>query len=419
MTDIVYFEGVIPNVRQSNFKFLTIAVLAIVSFVFSACNPAKTTGGGSSDAAATINGKTIGMEEVERVVKQQGQGQEDKLSKLELAQARLQILDGLIQQEVMYQKAEKEGVSPKDEDVTAEFNKAKQASGLSQEKFDEELKKAGQTEATAREAIKKQLAIKNLVDKISSKVEPPKDSEIEGFFNGNKEAYVKRKGVKLAAIVIDPANGGEGDKTIDEQSAVLKGNEIIKQLKAGADFAALARDNSEDQSRLQGGDLGYISEDQLKQGFPAQIAATLMNPQFPVGQVIATPMQGKYYVFKLQERSDRDEAQTLETPGVRADATNRLIEARKQLLAGSYQAVAMDEAKVENFLAKRIVENPNELSGARPADSNANSNANVAAPSPSVPVNTNTTVNTNAKPAANATAKPAVAPRANTKANTK
>ena len=401
--------------RKATLIISAIAFLALAAVIFSACNSGSaTTTDGDPAVAATVNGKPISIEEVERVVKQQGQGQEAKLSKLELAQARLQVLDNLIQQEVMYQKAEKEGVVPKDEEVTAEFNKTKQASGLSQEKFDEEMKKAGQTEETARETIKKQLAIKNLIDKISSKVEPPKDNEVEGFFNGNKEAFVKRKGVKLAAIVIDPSNSGEGDKTIDEQSAVLKGNELLKQLKAGADFATLARENSEDQSSLQGGDLGYISEDQLKQGFPPQVAAALMNPQFAIGQYIATPMQGKFYIFKLQDRSDRDEAQTLETPGIRENVINRLIEARKQLLAASYQAMAMDEAKIENNLAKRIVENPNDLSGARPASSDSNSNVNTNPVASNANAAANINVNANAKPAINAK------PAANTKvANTK
>lgn len=401
--------------RHSNFKFSAIAALAVFSFLLTACpsSPTSNTAGGSvnpGDAAASVNGKTIKMEEVERVIKQQGQGQEGKLSPLELAQGRLQVLDGLIQQEVMYQKAEKEGVLPKDEDITVEFNKLKQQSNLTQEKFDEEMKKAGQTEASIRESLKKQLAIKNLVERISSKVEQPKDAEVEAFFNSNKEAYIKRKGVKLAAIVVDPTNSGEGDKTIDEQSAVLKGNEIIKQIQAGADFATLARENSEDQSRLQGGDLGYISEEQMKQTFPAQVIAAMMNPQTKFGQIIPTPMQGKFYIFKLQDRSDKDEAQTLETPGVRQDALTRLVEARKQLLAASYQAQAMNEAKIENFLAKQIVDNPNNLSGARPAGSetNTNANANTNANTSSNTNATNASSNANARPAGNANA-----PRAN------
>lgn len=258
----VNYEGVKAIVQNSNFKIFSIAFL-VVAFSLNACtgNTASSTTGNSgnvdvNETAATVNGKVIKLQEVERVIKQQGQGQESRLSPLELAQARLQVLEGLIQQEVMFQKAEKESAVPTEEQVTAELNKRKTASGLSQEEFDKKLKEADETDATLRETIKKGLAIQTLTDKITGKIEPPRDSEIDAFYTGNKEAFVKKKGVKIAAIIIDPKNTGQGDTTTNEQEAVLKGNEIIKQLQQNPDvFATLARENSEDQSRLQGGDL--------------------------------------------------------------------------------------------------------------------------------------------------------------------
>jgi parvulin-like peptidyl-prolyl isomerase len=394
------FQGVKAIVQKPNFKIFSIAFLAISAFVLTGCEGGAGGAGvtpGDNETAATVNGRAIKLQEVERVIKQQGQGQEGRLSPLELAQARLQVLESLIQQEVMFQKAEKEGHVPPDEDVNAEFNRRRTGSGMSAEEFEKRMKEIGETEASAREAIKRSLAIQRLTDKITGKVEPPKDSEIDAFYAGNKEAFVKKRGVKLAAIVIDPSDGGEGDTTRNEQEAVIRGNEIIKQLQQGADFANLAREHSEDQSRLQGGDLGYVSEEEMRQTFPPQVAATLMDPKFQVGQILPTPMQGKFFILKLQERSDRDENLTLESPGVRQQVTESLINVRKQLLAASYQMMAMNEAKIENFLAKKVIDNPNELSGARPAgaetpaNTNTETNANVNAA-----VNTNTTVNTNA-----------------------
>lgn len=423
MIQKVYFEGVKAIVRNLNIKAVAVLSLLIATLAFSSCNNGTTmtnsNGSGTVDpneTAATVNGKAIKLEEIERGLKQQTQGQDNRLSPLELAAARLQILQGLIEQEVMFQKAEKEGSVPTDEEVTAEYNRTRQQSGVSQEQWDKLMKDSGQTEASARDTIKKSLAIKKLVDKITGKIEPPKDSEIEAFYNGNKEAFVKKRGVKLAAIVVDPANAGEGDLTTDEQSAVLKGNEILKKLGTGADFATVARESSEDQSKFQGGDLGYISEEQMKQqNFPAQVIATLMNPQFEVGRVLPSPMMGKFYIFKLQERSDKDENVTLESPGVRQKVTDELINSRKQLLAASYQAIAMNEAKVENFLAQKVVANPNELSGARPAgvepaNTNANVNTNTAtantnANSANTNSAANTTANVNAVNKANANAK--------------
>ena len=404
MKDIVNFQGAKSTVHKFNIKIFTIAILAVATFALNACQSGatgNTTGGGdaaSNETAATVNGKAIKFEEVERAVKQQAQGQEAKLSPLELAQARLQVLESLIQEEVMFQKAEKETVVPKDEDVTLELNKQKTSSGMSAEEFDRRLKEAGETEASLREKIKKKMAIESLVDRVTAKIEPPRDSEIDAFYNGNKEAFVKKKGVKLAAIVVDPANSGEGDTTTNEVEAVQRGNEIINQIRQGGDFASIAREKSEDQTRMQGGDLGYVSEEELKQNFTPQVAANLMDPKFPIGQVTGAQMQGKYYILKLQERSDKDENITLETPGIRQQVTDSLVNARKQLLAASYQAIAMNEAKIENYLAKKVVENPNNLSGARPASAetpiaNTNTNVNAAA---NANANSNTKTNTNA-----------------------
>ena len=412
MIDIVNFEGVKATVQKPNFKFFSIVFLAIIAaFTLNACtNTGTTTTAGGvnnvdpNETAATVNGKAIKREEVERVIKQQGQGQEAKFSPLELAKARLQVLDSLIQNEVLYQKAEKEGTIPSDDDVTVEFNKQKTASGKSADQIAKDMEASGLTDASAREAIKKQLAIQRLIDKVTGKIEPPKDSEIDAFYNGNKDAFVNKRGAKLAAIVIDPANSGEGDTTTNEQEAVLKGNEIIKQLQQGADFASIAREKSEDQSKLQGGDLGYISEDEMKQTFPPQVAARIMDPRFTVGQILPTPMQGKFYIFKLQERNEKDENLTLESPGVRQKVTDSLVNARKELLSASYASMAMNEAKIENYLAKKVVDNPNELSGARPASAetpNTNSSTNT-----NLNANTNASVNanTNVKAAVNANA---------------
>lgn len=420
MKQIVNFEGVKATVQNTRNKFLNVAFLAVASVGLIGCQssgPSASTAGSPNvdpnETAATVNGKAIKLEEVERGIKQQAQGQESKLSPLELAQARLQILEGLIQNEVLYQKAEKEGTVPSDQDVTLEINKRKTASQLSAEKFDEQMKQAGMTEASFRETIKKGLAVQKLVDKITGKIEPPKDSEIDAFYNGNKQAFVKKRGVKLAAIVIDPADNGEGDATKSPADAAIKIKEIAAQLQSNADFATVAREKSEDQSRLQSGDLGYISEDELRQSFSEEIAAGFMNPQFPIGKV-AGPfnIQGKYFIFKLQERSDKDENLTLESPGIRQQVIDSLINARKQLLSQSYAAVAMNEAKVENYLAQKVVGNPNELSGARPAGASetptANTNANTAVNSNAVANTANTNTNKpgiSGLPAANANVK--------------
>ena len=403
--------------QQFKFKLLAIAILAVASLGIISCGPPPDPAvngqtAGPTGNAATVNGKAVTLAEVERAAKQKAGDQWSKLSPLELAQLRLQVLQELIQTQVMYQKAEAEKTIPRDDDVTAEFNKLKTSSGKSAEEFQKEMEKQGETEATVREGLKKQLAINKLVEKVSGKIEPPKDSEIEAFFKGNPEAFVKKRGVKLSAVVVDPRKSGEGDKTYDEASSALVIKEIGTKLNQGADFATVAREYSEDQSRANGGDLGAISEEQLKQSYPQLVG--FMNPQFPIGK-LAGPfnLEGKFYIFKLVERSDKDETETLETTGVRQKITDALTRGRKDLVSQAYMAQAMNEAKIDNLLLKKIIESPNDLSGARPAstpDANANTNANTA----NANSNANAKANTNVTNTANANAKPVANSAANT-----
>ncbi len=418
MIRIVNFEGVKAIVQKPNFKIFSIAFLAITAFALNACtsnsaNSSKTEGGvDPNETAATVNGKAIKLEDVERGIKEQGKGEEAKFSPLELAAARLQVLDSLIQQEVLFQKAEKEQTVPSDEDVTVEFNKQKTGSGLSQEQFDAKLKEIGETDASARERLKKTLAIQKMIDKITGKIEPPKDNDIEAFYKSNPESFKNKRGAQLAAIVIDPADNGEGDTTKNQIEAQQKAKEVGQRILQGADFATVARESSEEpNTRTSGGDWRYFAEDEMKQTLGADVADYIMK-NMQNGQLVprAIPLDGKILIIKLQRKVEKDEDLTLESPNVRQQITDYLTNQRKELLKQSFAAMAMNDAKIENFLAKKVVENPNELSGARPAVVGTPSNTNT---------NANTTTNSNANTNVNANTKVETKSPANTNVNAK
>ncbi|MCO6511561.1 MAG: peptidylprolyl isomerase, partial [Aridibacter famidurans] len=263
---------------------------------------------------------------------------------------------------------------------------------VSQEQWDKQLKDSGTSEEELKLSLKKEMAINKLIEKITGKIEPPKDSEIEAFYNGNKEAFKARRGAQFAAIVIDPNKVFEGDTTTNEVEAQQRAKELGDRLLGRrADFATIAREFSEDpQTRARGGDWRYFTEQEMAQTFGQNFANYVMN-EAQNGDIIpqAIPLEGKILILKVQQKKEKDEDQTLETPGVREQITKALIDSRKQLLSESYAAVAMSEAKIENFLARKVIENPNELSGARPAGQDQPANTNAA------PVNANVE-NTNA-----------------------
>ncbi len=171
--------------------------------------------------------------------------------------------------------------------------------------------------------------------------------------------FVKKRGVRLAAIVIDPSDSALFDLTRNTAEADQKVKEVVGKLsQPGSDFASLAREYSEDPSKLQV-TLGISANRNSNKNFGEMVSVGFMNRQFKAGNITApTVLNGKRYIFKLQERVEKDETLRCCSPDVRFQINEHLVNARKQLLAAAYQTVAMNEARIQNFLAKKFVDNP-------------------------------------------------------------
>jgi parvulin-like peptidyl-prolyl isomerase len=349
----------------------TVALLALIALVCNAC----ASGGGSeakdSTVAATVNGKTIMLAEVERALNQQAGGKQSQLSQLELAQARLQILASLIQREVLFQRAEREKVLPTEDQITALINQQKTQSGMTDDAFQKSLTEQNLTMESLRAEARKDIAIKSLQDKFSSKI-TVNDKEVEEFYNANRQQFVSARGAALAVIIVDPAdNSSQGISSANdaknEAEAKLKIDNLYQQLKGGADFASVARSKSEDATSLvRGGDIGFFSEDGLKQaGLPKELMDLLMGME--VGSFTEPKLvNGRWYLFKLAEKRLQTENLTLESPGVRQQITQALTNQRRDILNAALLEVAMNEAKIVNSLSANMLANPSNL-GLRPA----------------------------------------------------
>jgi peptidyl-prolyl cis-trans isomerase SurA len=352
-------------------------IIAGLGLVFAACGStgsgSSTTGGaagsgGATDVAATVNGKNVMLSEVDRLISQQFQGQQSKLSPLELAQARLQVLDTLIQKEVLFQRAEKEGLLPKDDEINQFLTELKQQSGMTEEEFQKKLKEQGQTVEMLRDEARKQKAIQKLQDQVNAKI-TVRDEEVQDFYNNNRQRFVNPRGVGLASIVVDPADNGAQDDAKNETEAKVKVDGIYAQLKSGADFATVARARSEDATNARGGDLGFATEDELKQnGFPPALIEQFFGPM-QVGSYTAPVLfpNKRWYIFKLQSKQLQNENLTFDSPGVRQQITQALTDQRKQILNAALLEVAMAEAKIINNLASDMLAKPEMMSGMRQA----------------------------------------------------
>ena len=387
-------------------KLGLVVFATLIALGSTACNQGGGNGGGMDNTvAATVNGKNIMLSEVEKLITQQTQGQQTQLSPLQLAQARLQVLESLIQREVLYQRAQKENLLPNEEEITSAINKKKQESGITDEEFQKQLKQQNMTNEALREEARKDIAITKLQEKYNGKI-TISDREVEDYYNSNRQQFVSARGVALAVIIVDPADnstqGIQSDAKNDAE-AKLKIDNVYQQLKSGADFATVARARSEDyDSLVRGGDIGFFSEDRLKQtGFPKELTDQFMGSMQIGGFTEPRQVSNRWYIFKLEERRLQTENLTLESPGVRQQITQALVKAQQDILNGALLEVALTEAKVVNNLAISMLNTPSNL-GLRPATRES------VAPSASPTASAATTPKPAApSPVASATATPA------------
>jgi peptidyl-prolyl cis-trans isomerase SurA len=355
-----------------------------------ACGEANSSAGsGGDEVAATVNGVNIPIKDLDRVIAQQFGGQEDQLSQLsqiEQASARIQALNSLITQEALYQQAQKENIVPSEDEINRFIQSYKVERALTEEAFDEERKKSNQTKEQFREFVKKQLSIEKLYEKAQTQLKV-QDREIADIYNSGPTQFSIQPGVALSDIVIDPKDNGAKFDAKDEGQAEQRVRDLKARLNNGADFATIARQYSEHDSAMRSGDIGFLPRSRFadllpqQMGLPASVGDKLyaMEP----GDV-TEPLRdaaGRWHILKVTGKQTETRDRKLDDPSVRKEIQDTILAQRRQVLDQAIQARARDEAKIENFLARRMLENPNSFGVLRPSPT-ANTGAASASPSP-------------------------------------
>ena len=75
---------------------------------------------------------------------------------------------------------------------------------------------------------------------------------------------------------------------------------------------------------------------------------------------------GRWHIFKLTGKQTETRDRTLDDPGVRKEISDAILSQRKQIVTAALQARARDDARIENNIAKRTLDNPNSFGVLRP-----------------------------------------------------
>ena len=347
--------------RSAAFLLLSGALLAVAS----GCHRAP-----APDVVATVNGKDLLRADLERqyqIVKiSQGPAPEDP-SPEQADIARLTILRGMIDDEILQQRAVRLNVVASDEDVNAKITEMKLP--YTQEEFDKQLTQRKETLDDLRREVRHQLTESKLINKeIDSKINIT-DAEITNFYALHKADFnFIEPRYSIARIVVSNApspqtNNLQNNKAADAVDARNKIQALHKKLESGEDFGVVAMNFSEDKDTASnGGEMGFVLESALHQAATPEVydAITRLNP----GQYSdVLPMNGGpipkskpigYAIYKLISKEAAGQ-RTLTDVRVQAAIRQSLREVHAQLLRTAYQEVLRDDAKVHNYLADQIL----------------------------------------------------------------
>jgi peptidyl-prolyl cis-trans isomerase SurA len=334
--------------------FSALIVAAIVLLAQISCKKSSPKG-----VAAVVNGHSVTYTELEKIYQSQFPQPVEGSSEDQVMNQKLEVLNSLIMNEILLQRAEKLGLAAVDADVDTELNKMK--APYTKEEFDRQLAERKLSLDDLKSQVRRQLTVDKLVNKEITSHIAISDSDVANFYNANKASFnLAEPQVHMAQILVTPyadpnVRNLKNSKAQNVAEAKAKIADIAARLKRGEDFAMLAQNYSEDANTApSGGDMGFISESSLEKASPELRKLVISLQPGAVSQVIAT--NEGFRILKVISREPAGQRE-LNDPRVQQSIRDTLLNRKDQLLKAAYYEVARNSSKIDNYMARTIVEN--------------------------------------------------------------
>ena len=238
-----------------------------------------------TDVIAEVDGSKLTRAQLDLEVKKKMQEMQGKIPADKITQAtaaiRKQLVDDFIVRTLLLNEVNRRKIVATDKEIADAMNAMKEniPPGTTLEEF---MKKNGVSSEQLRQEITLGIRINKLVNTTKTAKAIPSEKEIQEFYKGNKEKFKTPESVHARHILVAKTAGEEEKaKTAKREKA----ENLRKQLLAGADFAAVAKENSDCPSKNQGGDLGTFTKGQMVKPFET---AAFSQKKNEIGPVVET-----------------------------------------------------------------------------------------------------------------------------------
>src|SRR5262245_56990386 len=291
--------------------------------------------------AAVVNGEVITYSQVralsapqERLLRQQYTG--DELAK-KLTELRELALRDLIDRRLVIQSFKKESYEIPDHIVDMRIHQIIQESfGGDRNTFVKTLEAQNYTLGEFKEKEMEKIivgAMRSKNVKTNSVISPTK---IDEYYRKHREEFTSKEQIKLRMIMI---SGHKDTASAPAQKELAE--EVLGKLASGAEFEQMAQMYSEDSTKDNGGDWGWIEHKTLAE--PLEKFAFNM-PVGRVGNII--DYAGNYYILKVE---DKHGGSTKSLTEVRADIEKKLIQEEAQHIQERWIAGLRQKAYIKTF----------------------------------------------------------------------
>lgn len=197
-------------------------------------------------------------------------------------QLRRQVLDDLIAERVIITHARDSGVRVDEGEIDRAVASVAAQNQLTVDQLRDRLRSDGTDLARFRASLRDRLLVERVREReVTSRIRVS-DAEIDAFLAKQRASASAASELNIAQILVAVPEGA-GDAVLAERRA--RAEQALQRVRAGEDFARVAREMSEDSNREHGGELGLRQVDRLPDLFvnavqalrPGEVAATLLR----------------------------------------------------------------------------------------------------------------------------------------------
>jgi peptidyl-prolyl cis-trans isomerase SurA len=212
---------------------------------------------------------------------------------------RKQALDALIEDRVLVTYARENGNRVDEPELDRVVANVAAQNKLTMEQLRERLKLDGMDYRSFRENLRDQLMTERVREReVQGRIRIT-DGEIDKFLDQRREQLVNAGLLNLAQILV-PVPEGAAEGIVAERRA--RAEAALARVKAGEDFAKVARELSEDGNKERGGEIGLRPADRLPDVFVEAVKGLTSGELSP--QLLRSA--AGFHVLKVIERSGAD-----------------------------------------------------------------------------------------------------------------